>query len=353
MKFMISMLAGCWGLFFMQFATAANIDQCLQNLMVSASDSVTIGELKARCDKLRIKRLEDDNVSAEVSPQNDNATTEASVDDDSGIVTVESALERRLTFESENNNPFSLHPHKPNYIIISNNLASPNEQPFQEAFPDRNTHFQPWETKFQLSLKVPIARGLIYGNGDLFAAYTNRSFWQQFNKAGSSPFRESDHEPEMWLSFRNDTTIFGFHNSVIRTGIVHQSNGQAGTLSRSWNRAYADFIFEKGNWFFSAKPWWRLPEDEKDDNNPDIEDYLGKFEFSGLYKMGNQNFDFMVRNNLDDTDNHGAVQLNWSFPLTKDVKGYVQWFNGYGESLIDYNSYSNSIGVGIQLTDWL
>lgn len=343
MKLMMSVLAGCWGLFSMQFALAVNIDQCLQDQLASASDTVTIGELKARCDKLSVKPSDDANLVADADALPDKDT----------IVTVESALQRRLTFESENNNPFSLYPHKPNYIIISNNLASPNEAPFEKAFPDRETHFQPFETKFQLSLKVPLARGIFNGQGDLYAAYTNRSFWQQFNSENSSPFRESNHEPEIWLSFRDDITLFGFHNSVIRTGLSHQSNGQAGSLSRSWNRAYVDFIFEKGNWFFSAKPWWRIPESAKDDNNPDIDDYLGNFEFSGLYKMGNQNFDFMVRNNLNDTDNHGAVQLNWSFPLTKDVRGYVQWFNGYGESLIDYDAYTNSIGVGIQLTDWL
>lgn len=353
MKLMLSVLACCWGLLFMQFAVSANLDQCLQNQLLVSADSVTIGELRARCNTLRIKRLSDANTAENALPNEEGMEGKEGMVNDEGIVTVESALARRLTFESENNNPFSLLPHKPNYIIISNNMASPNEAPFQEAFPDRNTHFQPWETKFQISLKVPLARGLFNGQGDLYAAYTNRSFWQQFNKAGSSPFRESNHEPEMWLSFRNDTTLLGFHNSVIRTGIVHQSNGQAGTLSRSWNRVYADFIFEKGNWFFSAKPWWRIPENSDDDNNPDIDDYLGNFEFSGLYKMGNQNLDFMIRDNLSTSDNHGAFQLNWSFPVSKNVRGYVQWFNGYGESLIDYDAYSNSIGLGIQLTDWL
>ena len=136
-------------------------------------------------------------------------------------------------------------------------------------------------------------------------------------------------------------------------GLVHQSNGQAGSLSRSWNRIYADFIFEKGNWYFSVKPWWRIPEKRSNDDNPDITDYLGHFEFSGLYKKGNQTFDFMIRNNLDFSQNYGAIQLGWSFPISKKVRGYVQWFNGYGESLIDYNAYSISIGIGIQLSDWL
>jgi len=69
--------------------------------------------------------------------------------------------------------------------------------------------------------------------------------------------------------------------------------------------------------------------------------------------MDNHSFDILLRNNLNFDDNYGAVQLGWSFPLTDRVKGYVQWFNGYGESLIDYDAHSNSIGFGIQLSDWL
>lgn len=318
-----------------ELAFSQSIDHCLQQQLQTSADSMTLGELRAYC-------------SNEIDGSKDNL---AELD---AVPAEESALARRLRIERDNDGKlFSLQPHKPNYIMISNNMASANERPFNLASSGDDVHFQPWETKFQLSLKVPIARGLFAGNGDLFVAYTNRSFWQQFNKDSSSPFRDSNHEPEIWLSFKNDSELWGFKNSVIRTGIVHQSNGQAGVLSRSWNRAYADFIIEKGDFYFSFKPWLRLPEDKATDDNADIEDYLGNFELSGLYKRGEHSFDFMIRDNLDFSDNHGALQLGWSFPISSNIKGYVQWFNGYGESLIDYNAYSNSIGVGIKLSDWL
>ncbi|MDO6805090.1 phospholipase A, partial [Wenyingzhuangia sp. 1_MG-2023] len=61
----------------------------------------------------------------------------------------------------------------------------------------------------------------------------------------------------------------------------------------------------------------------------------------------------MLRNNLDTTNNRGAVEMDFTFPLTRKLKGFVQYFNGYGDSLIDYNHWQERLGVGIKLTDWL
>jgi len=61
----------------------------------------------------------------------------------------------------------------------------------------------------------------------------------------------------------------------------------------------------------------------------------------------------MTRNNLDFGDNHRALKLGWIFPLSNKIQGYVQWFNGYGESLIDYNHHSKSVGTGVKLSVWL
>jgi len=325
-----------------------NFNQCLLTQMATADDTVTIGQLRQYCDPSEQASKADLEENTDTKPVDIQVTEQ-------GVTTADkSALSRRQFLEKkEARNPFVLLPHKPNYIILSNNMSSPNEAPFERDDPNEDFRFQPWETKFQISLKTPIVYGLFNNRADLFVAYTNRSFWQQFNKEGSAPFRESNHEPEAWLAFKNDFELFGIKNSLIRTGISHQSNGQAGQLSRSWNRVYADFTLEHNNWYYSFKPWLRVAESLDNDDNPDIDDYMGNFELSAIYKAGDHSLDVMVRNNLDFGENYGAIQMGWSFPLSNNIRGYVQWFNGYGESLIDYNAHSNSIGFGIQFSDWL
>ena len=80
---------------------------------------------------------------------------------------------------------------------------------------------------------------------------------------------------------------------------------------------------------------------------------MGNGELYFLRPMKNHMFSVMLRNNFNWDENRGAVEINYSFPLTPRIKGFVQYFNGYGESLIDYNVYQERIGFGIKLSDWL
>ncbi len=132
------------------------------------------------------------------------------------------------------------------------------------------------------------------------------------------------------MQFNSKWEFFGFTNIANIFGIVHQSNGQGGVLSRSWNRIYVNFVIERGNFALSFKPWYRLSEDEEYDDNPDITDYLGHYEILGAYKWKENVFSIMSRNNLESGFENGAVELTWSFPLWHYpyLKGYVQYFTG-------------------------
>jgi len=115
-----------------------------------------------------------------------------------------------------------------------------------------------------------LVRDLSWKRG--FAAYTQLSLWQIYSY--SCPFRETNYEPELLLSFDTKFNVLGSTNRLFIIGLNHQSNGMGPDLSRSWNRIYIEFIAERGNFFTGLKSWCRIPEDVEEDDNPDIEDYL-------------------------------------------------------------------------------
>jgi len=245
---------------------------------------------------------------------------------------------------------YTLTPHRRNYLMPIAYNRSPNKSVYQgtaeaDMDPDKI------EVKFQVSLKYKLIDDLFDKNLDFYLAYTNLSYWQAYSGNPSSVLRDTNHEPEAWLQYNTNWDLLGIKSRIIRVGAWHQSNGKGEPFSRSWNRLYANFIFEKDNLVFEIKPWYRLPEDNEDDDNPDIKKYYGHGELSGLYKWNEHNLSFMLRNNLRSSENKGAIEVGWTFPLYNKIKGYLQYFNGYGQSILDYDSSANTIGIGIALTD--
>lgn len=257
--------------------------------------------------------------------------------------------------EDSNHGKFRLRPHNQNYLVVKF-TSNANDEPFTPlapvvAAPEDSLDKQ--EVKFQLSLKSKLAEDLFLPGANLWMGYTQESHWQVFNEDVSRPFRETNYEPELiWVapvSFNVGDLQFRYAS----LGLVHQSNGRADPLSRSWDRVYAEIGAEMGNFGVWVKPWWRIPESSSEDDNPDIEKYIGRGEIVGVYRNQAHVYSLRVRNNFSTNDNRGSLTADWSFPLTGALRGYVRAFSGYGESLIDYNWRQHSLGIGVLLTDRL
>ena len=247
--------------------------------------------------------------------------------------------------------------HRTNYIMPFSYNARPNQDPWQALVPPQD--LEKAEATFQLSFKAKVWRDAFGTASDLWVAYTQRSFWQVYDFDESAPFRETDYEPEILLNLRTRFDVLGLRGRFVQIGLNHQSNGQTDPLSRSWNRVVANVGLERGYFSLLVKTWYRLPEEAAEDDNPRIYDYLGYGEIWGYYCRSRHRAAIMLRDNLDLGANRGAIQLEWSFPLFRPdwptptrVGGYVQWFYGYGESLLDYNHLVNRIGVGFAFAEW-
>jgi phospholipase A1 len=216
---------------------------------------------------------------------------------------------------------FTLTARNPSYIMATK-LSSPNQAPYE--FTGSADRLEEEEIKFQLSLQTKLVNDLFGRNGDLWFGYTQVAYWQLFNRDISAPFRETNYEPELYLGFLTDYSLLGLTGRAFNVGFVHQSNGRSEPLSRSWNRVFVELVFTRGDFALGVKPWVRIPEDPEEDNNPDIENYLGRYELRAFYHRNGQIFSAMVRNVFESEHRYNS-ELAWS----------------------------HRFGIGVLMTDWL
>ncbi|KAA0260834.1 phospholipase A [Hafnia alvei] len=248
----------------------------------------------------------------------------------------------------EHDNPFTLYPYDTNYLLYTETSDVNKEaiQSYSWADDARKD-----EVKFQLSLAFPIIRGIAGDNSVLGMSYTQRAWWQAFNRSASSPFRETNYEPQLFVGWATDYQLGDWTLRDIETGFNHQSNGRSDPTSRSWNRVYARLMAQNGNFQAQIKPWYRIPESSSKDDNPDITKYMGYYEAQVGYEWGESVF--TVKGHYNWNTGYGGGELGWSYPMTKTLRFYTQLYSGYGESMIDYNFNQTRFGVGIMLNDFM
>jgi phospholipase A1 len=246
--------------------------------------------------------------------------------------------------------------HRPVYVLPFTWTDSVNSRPSSPALGHSVSDalvLRPVEVKYQVSLKAKLWEDLLGTPLRIWGGYTQSSRWQVYNGHESRPFRETNYEPEVILAWPLDRTLLGWRLRQLSLSVNHQSNGRELPLSRSWNRVIGEAAFERGDWTIQIRPWLRLNERASDDDNPDIEDHIGRAEALITGKFGKNILALQLRHSLRGGGrSRGSAQLEWSFPIDGALHGYAQWFTGSGESLIDYNLRQNKVGFGVSIVEW-
>lgn len=212
--------------------------------------------------------------------------------------------------------------------------------------------------RFQLSFKY---RLFTPDQGDdphfwdkLYLGYTQTSLWDL--QGESRPFIDTTFNPSLfWLSDNVWTSKSENWRIGASGGIEHASNGKAGTDSRSVNDGFlqpsVNYRFNGGSTLsFSpkVKGYFAL-----DSQNPDYADYAGYVDWNLRWAQdGGLVATVMYRQGASE---HRATQLDLAWPLKRtwlNMNGYLhlQYFNGYGDTLLGYNQRNESqIGIGLSL----
>jgi len=230
--------------------------------------------------------------------------------------------------------------HEPIYIIYGRDAPAAK---FQFSF-----KYRLLSDSGVLAAGVPALRGL-------HLAYTQRSLWD--TQAKSSPFFDTSYMPELigeWQAarFLNPGTVQWLGQQL---SLQHESNGRDGPTSRSVNIVYyrpGVIIGDINGWNLILSPKFYAYVGDLS-NNPDIAKYRGYGEFRAMFGK-NERFGLSFTGRLGEHFNKGSMQFDLTLPMRSrliDFASYfmVQYFDGYGESLLEYNQHSSTVRAGFSL----
>lgn len=246
---------------------------------------------------------------------------------------------------SKAHNTKIIHLYRPNYILPYYYTNNPYHSVYKQTTPN-NQMIKNEEFKGQISLLVPIINHLFKQKPlSLNFSYTQLMYWQVYAK--SQYFRETNYEPELLIE-----NYFSPHWAA-QMGVNHQSNGRGGILERSWNRFFLQLRYANNGWLASLRGWALMNEkDSSDVHNPDIARYLGYENLVISHNVFGAKGSVELQN-IESGLKRGYVQVTLSYPIFKSLSLYGQFFNGYGQSMLEYNHRSTSAGIGLALNDWL
>ncbi|MFY1920759.1 phospholipase A [Achromobacter xylosoxidans] len=212
--------------------------------------------------------------------------------------------------------------------------------------------------RFQISAKYRLFspssnRPATWGE-NFYLGYTQTSLWDL--QGDSMPFIDTTFNPSLfWLSDNMWQSESQSWRLGLNTGVEHNSNGKAGDDSRSVNDAYIqpqfNYRFDGGSTLTFApkvKAYFGVASE-----NSDYADYAGRVDWnlrwaqdngavvSAMYRQGDQR--------------RRTTQLDFAWPLQRtwlNMNGYLhlQYFNGYGETLLGYNQRNESqFRIGLSL----
>lgn len=247
-------------------------------------------------------------------------------------------------------------------------LAAPGEEPMQADSVMRDFSNQPYfglykdnyfifgpsigprptkentNVKFQISIAQRLTRTTLPWGTYLYLFYSQKCFWNVLEN--SMPMTDLNFNPGIGLT--KPLFVKNRYIGKLTFLIEHESNGRDSTASRSWNKiALAANVMLTNNLMVHGKIFIPIVDGE---NNRDIIHYTGFWQ-AGAQILSNDRrwmggITVMKRNQWNLNAN---VIVDVAYRLFNNANQYIfmQYYNGYGEGLLEYNKFHSQLRVGI------
>lgn len=199
------------------------------------------------------------------------------------------------------------------------------------------------DAKFQISLRHRLYRKLLPYRLYLFLTYTQKSFWDIYRS--SAPFTETNYNPTLGVG-RNFISEGRITWSTMLQ-FEHESNGRDSIWSRSWNRITFMGIYHLNyNYTFQAKVWLPMMLSKY---NKDISHYSGIGHLAFTYGNNDGRLScsaLMIKRGGWNFSANWQVGIAYRLFRQDNQYLYFQFYNGYGESMIHYDSFRRYVRLG-------
>lgn len=198
--------------------------------------------------------------------------------------------------------------------------------------------------KFQISIAQRLTRSTLPWGTYLYLFYTQKCFWNVLEN--SMPMTDLNFNPGIGIT--KPLFVKNRYIGKLTFMIEHESNGRDSIQSRSWNRvALAANVFVTKNLMVHGKIWVPIVDGE---NNRDIVDYCGFWQTGLQVVSDNRRFSggvTVVKRKGWNLNANVIVDLSYRIFKRDNQYLFLQYYNGYGEGLLEYNKFHSQIRVGL------
>lgn len=197
--------------------------------------------------------------------------------------------------------------------------------------------------KFQISIAQRLTKTVMPWHSYLFLFYSQKCFWNVLEK--SMPMTDLNFNPGIGLA----KPLFVKNRFIGKALLLleHESNGRDGTASRSWNKiSLAANIMISPGFIVHGKVWIPII----DGGNKDILDYSGIYEMGTSFSTANKCFGASVsltKRRGWNLSYNTVIELNYKIFPRDNQYLFMQYYNGYGEGLLEYKEFHSQLRVGI------
>lgn len=198
--------------------------------------------------------------------------------------------------------------------------------------------------KFQISVAQRLTRSTLPWGTYLYLFYTQKCFWNVLEN--SMPMTDLNFNPGIGLT--KPLFVKNRYIGKLTFMIEHESNGRDSIQSRSWNRvALAANVFVTKNLMVHGKIWAPIVDGE---NNRDIVDYCGFWQAGVQVVSDNRRFSggiAMVKRKGWNLNANVIIDLSYRIFKRDNQFLFLQYYNGYGEGLLEYNKFHSQLRIGL------